>query len=61
MRRTLQIGYQLIYLFVSVFHGHYIDGAFTPPFYKMLLNKPITLDDIKAVDTDLNRSLCWML
>lgn len=46
---------------MAVFHGHHIDGAFTPPFYKMLLNKPITLDDIQLVDTELYRSLCWML
>ena len=27
----------------------------------MLLNKPITLDDIEAVDPDLHKSLNWML
>ncbi|RWS15628.1 E3 ubiquitin-protein ligase SMURF2-like protein [Dinothrombium tinctorium] len=46
---------------LAVFHGHYIDGGFTLPFYKMLLNKPITLDDIQVVDSELHRSLCWML
>ena len=46
---------------LALFHGHYIDGGFTLPFYKMLLNKPITLDDIEAVDPELHRSLCWML
>ncbi|XP_067123380.1 E3 ubiquitin-protein ligase SMURF2 isoform X2 [Centruroides vittatus] len=46
---------------IAVFHGHYIDGGFTLPFYKMLLNKPITLDDIEAVDPELHRSLQWML
>ncbi|XP_035208709.1 E3 ubiquitin-protein ligase SMURF2-like [Stegodyphus dumicola] len=46
---------------LAVFHGHYIDGGFTLPFYKMLLNKPITLDDIEAVDPELQRSLKWML
>lgn len=45
----------------AVFHGHHIDGGFTTPFYKMLLNKPITLDDIEAVDPDLHSSLMWML
>lgn len=39
----------------------YIDGGFTLPFYKMLLNKPINLEDIKVVDAELHRSLCWML
>ncbi|CAG2163409.1 unnamed protein product [Oppiella nova] len=46
---------------LAVFHGHYIDGGFTLPFYKMLLNKSITLDDIESVDPELHRSLCWML
>ncbi|XP_063234508.1 E3 ubiquitin-protein ligase SMURF1 isoform X2 [Bacillus rossius redtenbacheri] len=46
---------------IAVFHGHYIDGGFTTPFYKMLLNKPITLEDIEGVDPDLHRSLTWML
>ncbi|XP_054282243.1 E3 ubiquitin-protein ligase SMURF2-like [Macrosteles quadrilineatus] len=46
---------------VAVFHGHYVDGGFTTPFYKMLLNKPITLEDIEGVDPELHRSLTWML
>ncbi|XP_014270520.1 E3 ubiquitin-protein ligase SMURF2 [Halyomorpha halys] len=46
---------------IAVFHGHYIDGGFTTPFYKMLLNKPITLDDIESVDPELHRSLKWIL
>lgn len=46
---------------VAIFHGHYIDGGFTLPFYKMLLNKQINLDDIQLVDPELHRSLCWML
>ncbi|XP_059470031.1 E3 ubiquitin-protein ligase SMURF2 [Neocloeon triangulifer] len=46
---------------IAVFHGHYIDGSFTMPSYRMLLNKPITLDDIEDVDPELQRSLVWML
>lgn len=46
---------------IAVFHGAYIDGGFTLPFYKMLLNKQITLDDIESVDPELFRSLRWML
>ncbi|CAB0037230.1 unnamed protein product [Trichogramma brassicae] len=42
-------------------HGHHIDGGFTTPFYKMLLNKAITLNDIEGVDPELHRSLTWML
>ena len=31
------------------------------PFYKMLLNKSITLDDIESVDPNLHSSLHWIL
>merc|ERR1719427_930812 len=46
---------------IALFHGHYIDGGFTMPFYKMLLNKSISLNDIEAVDPNLFTSLHWML
>jgi len=46
---------------IAMFHGHYIDGGFTMPFYKMLLNKSISLADIEAVDPNLFTSLHWML
>lgn len=46
---------------IAVFHGHCMDGGFTTPFYKQLLNKPITLNDIEGVDPELHRSLTWML
>lgn len=46
---------------MAVFHGHFTEGHFTLPFYKMLLRKPITLDDIEFVDPELHRGLCWML
>ncbi|XP_025415706.1 E3 ubiquitin-protein ligase SMURF2 [Sipha flava] len=46
---------------IAIFHGHYIDGGFTTPFYKMLLNKPITLEDIEGVDPELHRSLTYIL
>lgn len=46
---------------IALFHGHYIDGGFTMPFYKMLLNKSISLADIEAVDPNLFTSLHWML
>ncbi|KAL5273487.1 SMURF2 family protein [Megaselia abdita] len=46
---------------IAVFHGHCLDGGFTTPFYKQILNKPITLSDIEGVDPELHRSLTWML
>ncbi|XP_050080068.1 E3 ubiquitin-protein ligase Smurf1 [Anopheles maculipalpis] len=46
---------------IAVFHNHVLDGGFTLPFYKQLLNKPITLSDIEDVDPELHRSLRWIL
>ncbi|KAL8587773.1 E3 ubiquitin-protein ligase smurf1 [Nucella lapillus] len=46
---------------MAIFHGHYLDGGFTMPFYKQLLGKDVTLDDLESVDPELHRSLCWML
>ena len=46
---------------MAVFHHQHIDGGFSMPFYKMLLGKPIHLDDIEDVDPSLHRSLTWML
>ncbi|KAK2152110.1 hypothetical protein LSH36_339g01013 [Paralvinella palmiformis] len=46
---------------VAVFHCHYLDGGFTLPFYKQLLGKSITLDDMESVDPELHRSLVWIL
>ncbi|XP_017779182.1 PREDICTED: E3 ubiquitin-protein ligase SMURF2 [Nicrophorus vespilloides] len=46
---------------IAIFHNHQLEGGFTMPFYKQLLNKPITLVDIEGVDPDLHRSLTWML
>ncbi|CAH1112298.1 unnamed protein product [Psylliodes chrysocephalus] len=46
---------------IAVFHNHQLEGGFTLPFYKQLLNKQITLQDIEGVDPELHRSLTWML
>ncbi|XP_067931737.1 E3 ubiquitin-protein ligase SMURF2-like [Watersipora subatra] len=46
---------------LAVYHGHYLDAGFSMPFYKMLLNKNITLQDLEPVDPELYNSLIWML
>jgi E3 ubiquitin ligase SMURF1/2 len=46
---------------MALFHGMYIDGGFTLPFYKQLLGLPVTLQDLESVDTEYYRSLKWML
>ncbi|XP_041474535.1 E3 ubiquitin-protein ligase SMURF2-like [Lytechinus variegatus] len=46
---------------LAIFHGHYIDGGFTMPFYKQLLGKPVSLEDMETVDPEVYRSLVWIL
>ena len=33
---------------MAVFHGKLLDAFFIRPFYKMMLKKPITLDDMQG-------------
>nr|XP_039257572.1 E3 ubiquitin-protein ligase SMURF2-like isoform X2 [Styela clava]XP_039257694.1 E3 ubiquitin-protein ligase SMURF2-like isoform X2 [Styela clava] len=46
---------------MAVFHGHYLDGGFTMPFYKQLLGKPLSLEDMQQVDPELYTSMHWIL
>ncbi|CAL8068189.1 unnamed protein product [Calicophoron daubneyi] len=46
---------------MAVYHGKLIDGFFIRPFYKMMLDKTITLKDMEAVDTEYYRSLKYIL
>lgn len=42
---------------MAVYHSRLIDGFFIRPFYKMMLNKPIVLQDIEAVDIEYYKSM----
>lgn len=44
---------------LAVFHQRFLDSFFIPAFYKMILQKKITLQDMESVDADLYRSLQW--
>ncbi|XP_061409887.1 E3 ubiquitin-protein ligase NEDD4-like isoform X3 [Lethenteron reissneri] len=46
---------------MAVFHGKLLDGFFIRPFYKMMLQKPITLNDMESVDSEYYNSLMWIL
>ncbi|EDV26919.1 uncharacterized protein TRIADDRAFT_22479, partial [Trichoplax adhaerens] len=46
---------------MAVFHGKLLDAFFIAPFYKMMLGKPITLDDMEAVDTEYYNSLQYIM
>ncbi|CAH8660505.1 unnamed protein product [Dicrocoelium dendriticum] len=46
---------------MAVYHGKLIDGFFIRPFYKMMLEKTITLKDMESVDSEYYRSLKYIL
>ncbi|XP_015264671.1 PREDICTED: E3 ubiquitin-protein ligase NEDD4 isoform X2 [Gekko japonicus] len=46
---------------MAVYHGKLLDGFFIRPFYKMMLQKPITLCDMEPVDSEYHSSLKWIL
>ncbi|XP_035902058.1 E3 ubiquitin-protein ligase Nedd-4-like isoform X5 [Anopheles stephensi] len=45
---------------MAVYHGKLLDAFFIRPFYKMMLQKPIDLKDMEAVDTEYYNSLVWI-
>jgi len=55
-----------IYLIIAVkmlqalFHRKFIDNSFSMPFYKKLLSKTLTLNDIESVDDEYHNSLVWI-
>ncbi|KAL1926541.1 hypothetical protein VTP01DRAFT_5662 [Rhizomucor pusillus] len=46
---------------LAIFHRRFLDAFFIVSFYKMILNKKVTVDDMESVDADFHRSLKWML
>ncbi|XP_061451913.1 E3 ubiquitin-protein ligase NEDD4 isoform X2 [Rhineura floridana] len=46
---------------MAAYHGKLLDGFFIRPFYKMMLQKPITLHDMESVDSEYYSSLKWIL
>ena len=45
---------------MAVFHRNLLSGFFIRPFYKMMLGKKITLDDVESVDAEYFSSLVWI-
>ncbi len=46
---------------MAAYHNRLIDGFFIRPFYKMMLNKPIVLQDIEAVDGEYYKSMKFIM
>ncbi|XP_052794019.1 E3 ubiquitin-protein ligase NEDD4-like isoform X2 [Mya arenaria] len=45
---------------MAVFHGKLLDAFFIRPFYKMMLGKHITLEDMESVDSEYYNSMCYI-
>jgi E3 ubiquitin-protein ligase NEDD4 len=46
---------------LAIFHRRFLDAYFISSFYKMIVQKKITLPDLESVDAELHRSMKWML
>lgn len=46
---------------LAVFHRRFLDAFFVGAMYKMMLHKKIILQDMESVDSEMYKSLCWML
>lgn len=46
---------------MAAYHNRLIDGFFIRPFYKWMLNKPINLNDIEAVDIEYYKSMKYIM
>ena len=46
---------------MAVFHGKLLDAFFIRPFYKMMLNKDITVEDMEQVDGEYFNSLKYIM
>ncbi|XP_060750715.1 itchy E3 ubiquitin protein ligase b isoform X2 [Tachysurus vachellii] len=48
------------FIAMALFHGKFIDTGFSLPFYKRILNKPLTLNDLETIDPEFYNSLIWI-
>ncbi|XP_063950930.1 E3 ubiquitin-protein ligase Su(dx)-like [Lytechinus pictus] len=48
------------FIAMALYHGKFIYSGFTMPFYKRMLNKPLTLRDLESIDPEFYNSLVWI-
>ncbi|PLB44002.1 putative ubiquitin-protein ligase [Aspergillus steynii IBT 23096] len=46
---------------LAIFHRRFLDSFFIGAFYKMMLRKKVSLQDMEGVDEDLHRNLAWTI
>ena len=44
----------------ALYHGKFIDNSFSMPFYKQMLGKKLTIQDLESVDPEFYNSLTWI-
>lgn len=44
----------------AIYQRKYLDAYFVTAFYKMLLDMPVTLEDMESIDADVYKGLVWM-
>lgn len=45
---------------MAIYHNKLLDAFFVPPFYKMMLERPVSLNDLESVDRDYYNSLKYI-
>jgi len=48
------------FIAMALYHGKFIDSGFTLPFYKRMLNKKLTLNDLESIDPEFYNSMIWI-
>lgn len=46
---------------MAIFHRRFIDAHFSTSLYKLVLDKPVGLEDMALIDADMHQSLTWMV
>lgn len=45
---------------MALYHGKFIDRGFSMPFYKIMLGKKLTINDMETIDNEVYQSLKWI-
>ena len=49
-----------MYSLQALYHGKFIDNSFSMPFYKQMLGKKLTIQDLESIDPEFYNSLMWI-
>ena len=57
---SILLCFKLCTLMQALYHGKFIDNSFSMPFYKQMLGKKLTLQDLESIDPEFYNSLVWL-